>query len=169
MYCQLLETAVRRLKSQPVRTPLEVTVELPWPAFVSRDYLGMRQRVEVYRRLARVRKAERLDDFRQELRDRFGPPPEPVEGLLRLAELRLLAARWQIAMIQLEGNHEHRLGPVDVVFHYRNGRKIHSLAARSSRRLRIVDDTRAYLRLEPAEMEPLALYGLLKDLLRFPT
>jgi transcription-repair coupling factor (superfamily II helicase) len=169
MYCQLLENAVRKLKSQPVRTPLEVTVELPWPAYVPRDYLGLRQRVEVYRRLARVRKSERLDDFRQELRDRFGPPPKPVEGLLRLAELRLLAARWQVATIHLEGNYEHHIGPVDVVFHYRNARKINSLAARSGRRLRIVDDSRAYLRLEAAEIEPLALYTLLKDLLRFPT
>jgi transcription-repair coupling factor (superfamily II helicase) len=130
---------------------------------------GDRRATLVYRRLARVRKSERLDDFRQELRDRFGPPPEPVEGLLRLAELRLLAARWQIAQIHLEGNHEHHIGPVDVVFHYRNARKITSLAARSSRRLRIVDDSRAYLRLEPEELEPPALYTLLKDLLRFPT
>jgi transcription-repair coupling factor (superfamily II helicase) len=47
----------------------------------------------VYRRLARVRDAARLDDFRREPRDRCGPVPEPAEWLLRTAELRLLAAR----------------------------------------------------------------------------
>ena len=36
-----------------------------------------------------VRRLERLEDFRTELRDRFGPPPEAVEWLLRLAQLRL--------------------------------------------------------------------------------
>jgi transcription-repair coupling factor (superfamily II helicase) len=104
LYCQLLENAVRRLKNQPVRTSLEVHVDLPWPAFLPRDYVpGQRLKIEVYRRLARVRRAERLDDFRQELRDRFGPVPEAAEWLLRLAELRLMAARLQVVTIHLEG------------------------------------------------------------------
>src|SRR5436305_14346294 len=36
MYCQLLENAVRSLQNQPPRTPLEVTVDLPWPAYLPR-------------------------------------------------------------------------------------------------------------------------------------
>src|SRR5205814_10210779 len=104
MYCQLLENSVRRLKDQPIRTPLETSVDLPWPAFLPRDYVtGQRLRIEVYRRLARVRRPDRLEDFRQELRDRYGPIPEPAQWLLRLAELRLLAARWQVATVHLEG------------------------------------------------------------------
>src|SRR5207247_3527863 len=129
MYCQLLENAVRRLKNQPLRTPLETTIDLPWPAFLPRDYVqGQRQRIEVYRRLARIRRLERLEDFRQELRDRFGPMPEPTEWMLRLAELRLLAARWQIATIHLETVLDKSVGPLDVVLGYRNPRKIKRLA-----------------------------------------
>src|SRR5436305_4972638 len=64
LYCQLLENAVRQLKKQPQRTPLEVTVDLPWAAYLPHDYVaGQRPRIEVYRRLARVRKLERLEDF----------------------------------------------------------------------------------------------------------
>jgi transcription-repair coupling factor (superfamily II helicase) len=169
MYCQLLDNAVRRLKNQPLRTPLEVTVELPWPAYLPRDYVpGQRLRIEAYRRLARLRRPERLEDFRNELRDRFGPPPEPVEWLMRLAELRLLAARWQVATIHLETPSESGFGPTDVVLGYRSVRKIRRLAARSHERLRVVDDNSAYLRLAHAETEPLALYALLKDLLSLP-
>ena len=74
----------------PPRTPLEVNVDLPWPAYLPRDYVpGQKLRIEVYRRLARVRDPEKLDDFRQELRDRYGPLPEPAEWLLRTAEVRL--------------------------------------------------------------------------------
>src|SRR5439155_11315666 len=103
MYCELLENAVRRMKNQPLKTPLEINLELPWRAFLPRDYVqGQRQRIEVYRRLARVRSLARLEDFRQELRDRFGPVPESAEWLLRQAEIRLLAARWHIASIRLE-------------------------------------------------------------------
>src|SRR5207237_10675260 len=52
LYCQLLENAVRHLKNQPARTPLEVNLDLPWPAFLPRDYVpGQKQKIEVYRRL----------------------------------------------------------------------------------------------------------------------
>src|SRR5947199_4860183 len=70
MYCQLLENAVRRLKNQPLRASLEISIDLPWAAYLPRDYVaGQRLRMEAYRRLARLRRPERLADFRQELRD----------------------------------------------------------------------------------------------------
>ncbi len=167
MYCQLLENAVRTMKQQPLRTPLEVNVDLPWTAFLPRDYVqGQRLRIEVYRRLSRVRRLERLADFRQELRDRFGPLPEPAEWLLRMAELRLLAAHWKVASIHLEKPVEGGSGPTDVVLGYRNPRRIHALADRSDGRLRVVDESSAYFRPTGDELEPLALYKTLKDLLR---
>jgi transcription-repair coupling factor (superfamily II helicase) len=169
LYCQLLENAVRTMRNQPLRTPLEVTIDLPWRAYLPRDFVpGQRLRIEVYRRLARLRRMEKLDDFRQELRDRFGPLPEPAAWLLRLAELRLLAARWQVATVHLEEVLDKSAGPRDVVLGYRSARKIKKLAERSQGRVRIVDSSSAYVRLSPAETEPEALYALMKHLLRLP-
>jgi transcription-repair coupling factor (superfamily II helicase) len=166
LYCQLLENAVRTLKQQPLRTPLDVSIDLPWTAFLPRDYVqGQRQRIEVYRRLTRVRRLDRLNDFRQEMRDRFGPLPEPAEWLLRLAELRLLAAQWKIASIHLEKSAEVGSLAMDVVFGYRSARRIQELAARSNGRLRIVDDASAYFRPTSAELEPLALFKTIVNLL----
>jgi transcription-repair coupling factor (superfamily II helicase) len=170
LYCQLLENAVRHMRNQPLRTPLEVTIDLPWQAFLPREYVaGQRQRVEVYRRLARIRRLERLADFRQELRDRFGPIPEPAEWLLRLAELRLLASRWQIASIHLEEVLDRSVGPLDLVLGYRGPRKIRVLSERSGGRMRIVDQSTAYLRLARDETTPEALYPRLKEVLRLAT
>jgi transcription-repair coupling factor (superfamily II helicase) len=167
MYCQLLEDAVRQLKQQPRRTPLEVTVDLPWAAFLPRDYVtGQRQRIEAYRRLARLRSLERLEDYRQELRDRYGPVPGPAELLLRLAELRLLAASWRVATIHLEKPPEGVVGPTDVVLGYRNPRRIRELAERSGGRLVVVDDKSAYFRLTSRETAPEKLFAVLRHLLR---
>ncbi len=167
MYCQLLENAVRTFKKQPLRTPLEVNIDLPWTAFLPRDYVpGQRLRIEVYRRLSRVRRLDRLADFRQELRDRFGALPESAEWLLRLAELRLLAVSWKVASIHLEKPAEGGSGPTDVVLGYRNPRRIKELAARSHGRLRIVDEASAYFRPTGEELEPSGLYTTLKHLLR---
>ncbi|MFO0966636.1 MAG: transcription-repair coupling factor [Gemmataceae bacterium] len=185
LYCSLLENAVRSLKAMPVKTPLETTVELPWPAYLPRDYVpGQKQKIEAYRRLARIRKLDRLEDFENELRDRFGAVPEPVKWLLRLHELRLLAARWQIAGVHLEGKGIKDLaasqddgaplhlalakGPVDVVFEYRNSRRIDKLAKGSVGRLRVVDERTAYYRLRAGELEAAELYACLKHLLRLP-
>ncbi len=162
MYCQLLENAVRGLKNQPLRTPLEVTLDLPWPAVLPRDYVpGQKLRIEVYRRLARVRKLERLEDFRQELVDRFGAVPASAEWLFRFAELRLLAARWQVATVRLE--QASPSSPTDVVLEYRSSRRIKQLAAGSAGRLRVVDEESAYFRLQPDEHEPLRLYQTLRE------
>ncbi len=167
LYCQLLENAVRHMKNQPVKTPLETTVDLPLPALLPRDYVpGQRLRIEVYRRLARVRRLERLEDFKGELRDRYGPLPEQAEWLLRLAELRLLAARWGIATVHLEGPKEGSVGPTDVVLGYRGPRKVKRLAQRSGGRLRVVDEASAYFRLTAKEEGPLPLYQTLRELLR---
>jgi transcription-repair coupling factor (superfamily II helicase) len=161
LYCQLLENAVRQLRHQPLKTHLEVTLDLPWPAFLPRDYVpGQKLRIEVYRRLARIRNLKKLADFRQELRDRFGPPPEEAEWMLRLGELRLLAARWQIASLHRENQ--------DLVFEYRSGKLALKLADRSEGRMKVVDEKNVYLRLRPGEDEPADLFGLLRHVLRLP-
>jgi transcription-repair coupling factor (superfamily II helicase) len=167
MYCQLLENAVSELKKLPRRAPLEVAIDLPWTAYLPREYVpGQRARIEVYRRLARIRKLERLEEFRQELRDRFGPIPEVSEWLLRLAELRLLASRWQLLSLHLEKPPETSAAPTDVVLGYGSARLIKALAERSHARLRVVDDHSAYFRLKAKEMKAPALYEALRRLFR---
>jgi transcription-repair coupling factor (superfamily II helicase) len=158
LYCQLLENAVRQLKQQPPRVAVEVNVDLPWPAYLPRDYVpGQKLRIEVYRRLARLRDARKLEDFRQELRDRYGPPPEPAEWLLRTTEIRLACVRWQVASVHRDGK--------DLVLSYRNRNKAEQLAKRSRGRVKVVDEKSAYLRLRPGEDNPEAMYELLRGVL----
>ena len=83
---------------------------------------------------------------------------------MRLAELRLLAAQWQVATIRLD-KPATAFGPTDVVLGYRNAKRIKALARRSDGRLRVVDQDSAYFRLQPGELEPLRLYETLRALL----
>ncbi len=164
LYCEMLENAVRRMKNEPLKTPLEINLDLPWRAFLPREYVqGQRQRIEVYRRLSRVRSLHRLEDFRQELRDRFGPLPESAEWLLRQAEVRLLASRWHIARIRLETVIEG--GPTDMVLEYRSARRMEKLAKQSRGELRVVDESSAYLRMPPGAKNQEELYKRLKRVL----
>ena len=47
--------------------------------------------MDLYRRVARLRKAAACDRMRDEFRDRYGVLPPPVENLLAIQRLRILA------------------------------------------------------------------------------
>ena len=57
-------------------------------------------RLRLYRRLARLTSPEQVDEVIQELTDRFGPLPEPVQGLLYLLRVRTLAEELSIDAIK---------------------------------------------------------------------
>ena len=160
LYCQLLENAVRALKQQPPRVAVEVNVDLPWPSYLPRDYVpGQKLRIEVYRRLARLRDPATLADFRQELRDRYGPYPEPVEWLLRTTEIRLLCVRWQVTSVHRDNR--------DLIFTYLNADRAKQLVASSNGRMKIVDEKSIYMRLKADDKDdPEGLYKLLLSVLK---
>jgi transcription-repair coupling factor (superfamily II helicase) len=108
LYTRLLAEAVEEQKAQfEGRTPeIErpgAVVDLPVDAHLPDDYVpDTAQKLELYRRLGRVRSAGELAAFRQELADRFGPPPQPVLRLLEVVALRLAAEEAGIASISRE-------------------------------------------------------------------
>jgi transcription-repair coupling factor (superfamily II helicase) len=72
------------------------------PAYLPLDYIREpAQRLEIYRRLAQATDRTSLDAVKRELTDRFGPPPEPVELLLIVGELKLLAAERRVTGIEV--------------------------------------------------------------------
>ncbi len=138
LYCELLEQAVRGLKHLPPRASVDVSVDLPGEAYLPRSYVAdMRQKIDLYRRFTRVATLEELADCRAELVDRFGPAPAPVERLLALAELRVLAHGWAVESIHQEDDY--------LVFRYTSPERIKRLAKASQGRLRIADGRSAYL------------------------
>ena len=58
------------------------------------------QRVDMYRKIAQVTERADLEAVQKELRDRFGPLPEAMDLLLRVSELKLLAAERKVSAIE---------------------------------------------------------------------
>ena len=61
------------------------------------------QRLEIYRRCALLTEPAALEALRQELQDRFGPPPPAVERLLLVIEVKLLARQLFLERIEQRG------------------------------------------------------------------
>jgi transcription-repair coupling factor (superfamily II helicase) len=117
LYTRLLAEAVEEQKAEFEGRPAVVerpgaTVDLPVDAHLPDTYVPeTAQKLELYRRLGRVRTAGELAAFRQELTDRFGPPPQPVLRLLEVVELRMAAEDAGILSItREEGDLVIRLG-----------------------------------------------------------
>lgn len=158
LYCSLLESAVRSATHQPAKPLFDCSVELKWRAYLPRDYVsGPRVKLELYRRLARLRSLDHLADFRRELNDRFGAPPRPAENMLAEAELRILAGTWKIGRIHVEGDY--------VVFTYRDARRIETLAKRNKGKVRVVDEKSAYVPLGEEPVTAPEIVAVVKELL----
>jgi transcription-repair coupling factor (superfamily II helicase) len=71
-------------RPEPVR--LDVNVD----AYVPADYIPYEQaKIDVHRRVAGALEVADVEQLREELKDRFGPMPEPLENLLALQRARI--------------------------------------------------------------------------------
>jgi transcription-repair coupling factor (superfamily II helicase) len=94
MYMKLLEQTIKELKGEEVQDDVRATVNLRVDLRVADEYIpDMNQRLTVYRRMAGVRTDQELDRLVNEVRDRYGAPPESVLNLAEYAAIRLLADR----------------------------------------------------------------------------
>ncbi len=93
LYVSLLDEAVEQLRAQgaearPAEAP--VRLDLDVDAYLPADYVPFETaKIDVHRRIAGARAAGDLRALRDELRDRFGPVPEPVENLFALQRARI--------------------------------------------------------------------------------
>jgi transcription-repair coupling factor (superfamily II helicase) len=118
LYCQLLKTAVARMKGEKPGRLVETKLQLDflvWQendvdekadkagAFLPRSYLPeSRWRMDGYRRIAEANNADDLQKLRSEWRDRHGPWPLPVERLLLATEIKIAAAGARIRVVETQ-------------------------------------------------------------------
>jgi len=94
LYTQMLERAVREMKGEAAPDEAETQLNLGLNIRIPGDYVPEEnQRLQMYKRVARVETESQLGDVGAELEDRYGTPPPPVRNLLDYASLKLLCMR----------------------------------------------------------------------------
>jgi transcription-repair coupling factor (superfamily II helicase) len=95
LYMQMLDEAVRAAEvagdgGEGQELPEPVRLDVSVDAYVPADYVPYEQaKIEVHRRLAGALELADVERLREELEDRFGQPPEPVENMLALQRARI--------------------------------------------------------------------------------
>jgi transcription-repair coupling factor (superfamily II helicase) len=90
----------KRKKAAPLEpAPFEPIPKAP--AYIPLKYISdSQQRIEAYRKLAQTTDKAGLEKLRHEWRDRFGKLPPPMDLLLQVTELKLIAADKNITVVE---------------------------------------------------------------------
>ncbi|MDE1570379.1 transcription-repair coupling factor [Aquabacter sediminis] len=115
LYQEMLEEAIAHLKAgitDIADDKWSPNITIGTPVLIPEDYVAdLHVRLALYRRLADIDQESELDAFGAELVDRFGPAPEEVGHLLRLAQIKAFARRANIEKVDA--------GPKGVVLTFR--------------------------------------------------
>jgi transcription-repair coupling factor (superfamily II helicase) len=128
LYSQLLAEAVEELKAQQSGGVKQRTVvgeakespnmSLPLDAHIPEEYIpNLNTRLGLYNRLARMECIGDVEAMARELQDRFGRLPHPVENLLYVVRIKILAIKAEVSSISTQGRqivikHEDAASPL---------------------------------------------------------
>lgn len=105
LYVKYLGDAVKKLKGETVDERLDTSVDIKVDGFISDRYIeDEEQKIEIYKKISSV---ENMFDYRElidELIDRFGDLPKPVENLMNISYIRALASKNGIKNIMQQDN-----------------------------------------------------------------
>lgn len=146
LYMQMVEQAVQRLKGHLVEEAPDPTLQLPVSAFIPDQYVAdPHQRLSFYKRLTACEQVGELALLHGEIQDRYGPPPDPVERLFEVMQLRTHAKRLRLASIEVHGQ------TAKIVFQPKSSipeHAIHRLMDQLKKRLRFLGPTSLEIQLQ---------------------
>jgi transcription-repair coupling factor (superfamily II helicase) len=104
LYVKLLEQTIQELRGEAPSDAPRATLHLGLEMRIPESYVPeTHQRLGLYKRLSEVRSLAEIEALRAEIRDRFGPLPPEVEGLLVYAALRPRAERARLSQVDVAG------------------------------------------------------------------
>lgn len=103
LYCKLLNQAVLALKGErKEEEEFESVVECDIDAYIPASYIKNEyQKLDIYKRISGIENEEEYMDMQDELLDRFGDIPKPVENLLVVASLKASAHRAYVTEVKV--------------------------------------------------------------------
>ena len=92
-YSQLLQEAVAEVKGRPVLRRVLPQFDIAVDAFIPEEYVPSEaQKITLYKRITAMRDVDEVQEMAEELTDRFGTPPAPLQRLLDVVRVRALGA-----------------------------------------------------------------------------
>ena len=114
LYMKLLNEAVLEEKGEELPKKVECAVDIQADAYLSKNYLPFApQRMDLYKKIARITTEEDYEDLIDELCDRFGEPGSPAVNLCKIALIRAKASHAGLKKV-IERNGSLQLIPEEI-------------------------------------------------------
>ncbi len=114
-YMKMLEDCLRELRGETIEELPSATLDLPVAMSIPDDYVrDPNVRLEVYRKLALAETS--AEELLAELRDRFGVPPQEVEQLIAVSQLKRQAERLRVQSLSWQRG--------ELIFRFRQNARI---------------------------------------------
>jgi transcription-repair coupling factor (superfamily II helicase) len=105
MFLRLMKEAVAEIKGEESIDDLDPEINIKISAYLPGTYIpDLDQRLSAYRRLTRIREIEELENFQDELIDRYGRLPVEVVHLVEKMVLKILLIRIGAKKLDLVGH-----------------------------------------------------------------
>jgi transcription-repair coupling factor (superfamily II helicase) len=92
LYCKLLSQEIARIKGEELPLTPEPKIELNIDAYIPEEIISdSRKRQIFYRRMAKIDNLGELEDFKEEVKDRFGEMPKAISNLIEIVEMRIIS------------------------------------------------------------------------------
>jgi len=116
LYCQLLKQSIAKLKGEKLPSLVHAEVSLDFiefstashpdkSAIIPPEYIEDEQtRLSIYKKMAEISNLEEISSFLKNTRDRYGPLPRPLERLVKIAKIKVMAAACEISKIETQDN-----------------------------------------------------------------
>jgi len=103
LYCKLLKRTIDTLQGKTPAALTDTKLEFPQDARLPEDYINETTlRMEIYQRLGEALTLDEIDAIYDEVKDRFGTPPLPVQWLYHLARIRVFASQHHFTLVKLQ-------------------------------------------------------------------
>jgi len=97
LYQQMLDEAISEIQDNKQSNDLSPNINIQMPIYIPNEYISDSQiRLGIYKRASSLESNEEIEDFRDELVDRFGAIPPPAQNLLSIMNLKLLCKKLKI-------------------------------------------------------------------------
>lgn len=105
LYQQMLEKALAEMKGETFEEEIEPEIQLKVPAYIPEESVPeVSERLSLYKRLSGISSEKEIEPTREELRDRLGPLPPPLENLIRIIGIKVGLRKLRIRRVEFNRN-----------------------------------------------------------------
>lgn len=91
MYCQILKESINEAQGIETKPDTNVAIDLEIDAYLPETYIeNHNQRIDIYKKIAAIDSEDDKFEIEDELIDRYGDIPKPVQNLINAAALKII-------------------------------------------------------------------------------